>query len=343
MVGLCSCHHSNKKKSYDEIGQSGLTTRTEFMLTNLRTMTGKGIMIGHENSTIEGVGWKGDSARSDIQSCCADFPAVLSFKLNGIENNAKYNTDSIDFSLIRKAILDQFKRGGVNILTWNILGKINDNKLKKVLEKAAQFISSLQNAYGIKAPVLLNIYPTGNMKSVKAQTYKAQWNKIVTLLKQQTTNVLFVFSVDKTIASSDKTIEDYYPNDKYVDIIEADYIQALSNKNIPQYRKTMEGLLQNCISIAQAHKKLLGVMTGLESIPGKDFWTKTLLPIISSYKLTYITFGKNKGDKSKGTFCVPYPGNQSTNDFVQLYNNTLTLFMNDVNGLYLDPNPKPEK
>jgi mannan endo-1,4-beta-mannosidase len=35
-------------------------------------------------------------------------------------------------------------------------------------------------------------------------------------------------------------------------------------------------------------------------------------------------------------FYAPYPGEKSVPDFVQFLNDASTLFMNDVNGLYLE-------
>lgn len=348
IVALCSCSHK-KKQSYDELAPSGLTTRTEFLRTNLHTLTDKGMMIGHENGTVEGIGWRGDSARSDIQSCCDDYPAVLSFKLTGIEKGSKLNTDSLDFTTIRKAILEQFKRGGVNILTWEILSdNLNENQIKDDTRRAATYLNSLQNAYGIKAPILLSLVPAtdrnGKPMEVSSQQYKNLWMKIVHMLKgYKTSNVAFVYAVSTKQASSQADINAYYPGDDCIDIFELNDMQSKSNGNIPLYKNTLQTLLQNVVTVAQSHNKLIGLRTGMQGIPAKDFWTQTLLPILKPYKITYLLLGANKGDKSMKNYDVPFPGEASVTDFVQFYNDPLTLFMSDVNGLYLDHSEKEKK
>ena len=42
-------------------------------------------MFGHHDDTVYGIGWDGDSARSDVKSVCGDYPAMMSFDLGRIE------------------------------------------------------------------------------------------------------------------------------------------------------------------------------------------------------------------------------------------------------------------
>ena len=51
------------KSSYDEIGSSGLTTRTENLIANMHTIAEKGVLIGQMYGTLEGVGWKNDTTK----------------------------------------------------------------------------------------------------------------------------------------------------------------------------------------------------------------------------------------------------------------------------------------
>jgi len=326
ILSVCACHHKNQITSYDKIGSSGLTTRTEFLRANLKMMSANGIMIGHENSTVEGIGWRGDSAQSDIKSCCDDYPAVLSFELSGIEQDTTLNSDSISFSLIRRAILDQFKRGGINMLTWSVPLAM-DNLMEEFTKRAATYLNSLQDPYGIKAPILLVL----NITSRDPKVYQNYWQKVITSLKKQgINNVLYVFSGDIKC----------YPGDKDVDIIEASYIQSTSDSRISDYNIFMENKLKETSDFAEAHQKVIGVRTGLSGIPSKDFWTETLLPLFKPYRITYVVLGKNKGDRTQDNYCAPFPGEHSIANFVKFYNDKKTLFMSDINGLYLDHTEK---
>ena len=41
----------------------------------------KQFMFGHHDDPVYGIGWDGDSARSDVKSVCGDYPAMMSFDL----------------------------------------------------------------------------------------------------------------------------------------------------------------------------------------------------------------------------------------------------------------------
>lgn len=344
LLGMSSCHHKSAKKSYDEVGQSGLTIRTEYLRTNLKSITEKGLMIGHENSTVEGVGWSADSTHSDIQSCCDDYPAVLGFELSGIERGSQLNADSIRFDIIRKAVIAHFKKGGVNVFNWNIPTSLlkDDHQLKNDIANAARYLNSLQNGYGIKCPLLLALHPFAESGSqVSPAMYKSLWNTVVGALKQAGVNhVLYVYSIDESMASNSSRIEACYPGDDKVDFFELRYITSASQAHVASYDKVMHGFLEAATNVARRHNKLIGLRTGLIGMTVKDWWTKTLLPLLKNYRLTYVMLGKNKGSRENNNFCVPFPGNITAADFVQFYNDPYTLFMSDVNGLYLDHSPQ---
>ena len=41
-------------------------------------------MFGHHDDPVYGIGWDGDSARSDVKSVCGDYPAMMSFDLGSM-------------------------------------------------------------------------------------------------------------------------------------------------------------------------------------------------------------------------------------------------------------------
>ena len=52
------------------------TEEVKILLKRLHDQAGKGIMIGHQDDTAYGVGWKSETGRSDIKEVCGDYPAV---------------------------------------------------------------------------------------------------------------------------------------------------------------------------------------------------------------------------------------------------------------------------
>ena len=116
-MALVSC---GKKKADDPLADTGRTQRTENLLANLKEQAQRGYMFGHHDDTVYGIGWFGDSARSDVKSVCNDLPALLSFDLGHIELGDSVNLDKVPFDRIRQEIIAQFDRGGVTTLSWHL-------------------------------------------------------------------------------------------------------------------------------------------------------------------------------------------------------------------------------
>ena len=101
---VMSC--SKGKKSYDKIGSTGLTTRTENLQSNLLPFEEHGAMLGQMYATAEGIGWQGDSCHSDLQEVTGDNPAVTGYELAGIESGKACNIDGLDTTLIRRTAIE---------------------------------------------------------------------------------------------------------------------------------------------------------------------------------------------------------------------------------------------
>ena len=69
----------------------------------------------------------------------------------------------------------------------------------------------------------------------------------------------------------------------------------------------------------------------------RGFFSGTIAGLVKQYRLSYILFGANRGEPHEGRFYVPYPGcsNELIDDFVKFYNAGSTIFLGDLNGLYL--------
>ena len=83
LLAFSSCGEK-KKKSYDEIAMSGLTTRTENLKTNIKAYANKGTLIGQMYGTLTGIGWNRwqcDSDRCDLKALCGYRPAANGYEL----------------------------------------------------------------------------------------------------------------------------------------------------------------------------------------------------------------------------------------------------------------------
>ena len=96
------------------------------------------------------------------------------------------------------------------------------------------------------------------------------------------------------------------------------------------YIDNLDRLLRIMTDVSKAHGKAMAVTeTGYESIPDSVWWTKTLMPVIGKYPISYVLVWRNAHNKS-GHFYAPYPGHASEADFKAFYNDRRTLFAGDM-------------
>ena len=70
---LTACGSSKKEQSVNEETAAARTQETENLLANLKKIPSKGIMLGHHDDTVYGIGWEGEEGRSDVKSLGANF------------------------------------------------------------------------------------------------------------------------------------------------------------------------------------------------------------------------------------------------------------------------------
>lgn len=349
VFGVVSCRKG--KKSYDEIGESGLTTRTENLQANLLAYENQGVLIGQLYGTTEGIGWQGDSARSDFKEVCDDMPACIGFELGGVESNKKMNADSVDFNLIRRSILDFFHRQGLVVMTWTApnpgSGALEDGSkanttLRSWVKNVARYLSSLQNGYGIKVPVVLALYPAGANRwydHMSAADYKKLYTQTVVWLKEDTvTNALFAFSNSELVQKPEEFVT-RCPEEN-IDVVQLAYI----TNNYEGYTDNLQRMCGMLSAWCSQQMKAFGIVTGVKGLGNDDnFWSTNILPVVQNCRASYLMLGRNHGDFEQGNFYGVYPGNGSAPDFVKLCNTPRALFMSKVNGLLLNHKEKDKK
>ena len=82
---LTACGSGSKEQKPTEEVAMVRTPETEKLLTNLKKTPAQGIMFGHHDDTVYGIGWEGEEGRSDVKDVCGDYPAVISFDLGELE------------------------------------------------------------------------------------------------------------------------------------------------------------------------------------------------------------------------------------------------------------------
>ncbi len=342
VLAIASC--SKSPKNYEEIGSSGLTTRTENLRRNLLAYEDRGVMLGQMYATAEGIGWQGDSCRSDLHEVTGDNPAVTGYELAGIESGGERNVDDIDTTLIRRTAIEFMHRQGLAIMLWtapnpgeNALesGSPANKKLKAWTQKIASFLGSLHDDYGIKLPTLVYLYPAGTGKwydKLSVEDYKRLYAQTVEWLRDdgETTNALFGFS-NATVEGSAEQFMARCPKEN-IDCVQL----MLLTTDTGSYASDLGRMARQLSVFCSSNAMPFGLYTGLKGLgTNADLWTSSLLPLVERCHLSYLMLGRNHGDFQKGDFYGPYPGNASVSDFMKIYNNPRTIMAKRLNGLWL--------
>ena len=311
--------------------------------------------------------------RSDVKSVCNDFPALLSFDLGHIELGDERNLDGVPFSRIRQEIFAHYDRGGMITLSWHLdnplsggsswvadsLRDVETHTVAAILEggekhelfltwldRVADFLNSLETPYGVRIPILFRPWHehTGSwfwwgQQHCTAEQYKALWQLTVSRLKDKgVTNALYAYSPGTEPDGDEARYLERYPGDDIIDLVGLDcycWAPEADTTQIANYAANLDRNLATVCAIAKQHHKAVALTeTGYEGIKTDNWWTSTLAPVLSRHPVSYVLVWRNAHDKP-GHFFAPYPGHPSASDFVRFYNAPETLFLRDVNALYL--------
>ena len=371
VLGIMTTSCTQTKQDNDPLAETGRTMRTENLLTSLKELSAQNkFMFGHHDDTVYGIGWVGDSARSDVKSVCGDYPALISFDLGRLETGSQQNLDGVDFDRMRQEIVNQYERGGMTSLSWhcynplsgrqswvadslldvesttvaNILaeGETHD-KFIAWLDLVANFINSLETADGVKVPVLFRPWHehTGSwfwwgQNNCTTEDYESLWRLTVDRLREQgVVNALYAYSTGTEADGDPERFMERYPGDDYIDLIGLDFYCTTSlpeEEACARYMESARKHIPMICQLAKEHGKAAAVTeTGYEGIKTSDWFTKTLLPAVEQYPISYLLVWRNAHDQ-KGHFYAPYPEHPSAPDFVNFYKDEHTLFAGDLNG-----------
>ncbi|MFV0346032.1 MAG: glycoside hydrolase family 26 protein [Bacteroidales bacterium] len=358
----CSPSKRNKPSQQSSTGvQTNNTSQVKgALLQSLKDIPSQGIMFGHHDDPLYGIGWDGDAERSDVKSVCGDYPALMSFDIGHLELGNDYSLDSVSFDRIRKEIIAQYNRGGMITISWHADNPLtggdswdvsSDKAVASVLdggEKHAMFLewldrlsdyfNSLVADDGTKIPILFRPWHehTGSwfwwgQELCSTEQYKALWSLTCQVLQENgVDNLLYAYSPGTQPNTKEEYLE-RYPEGDIIDLIGVDiYVY-----DTQQYPKDMERCLSLVSSIAKERNLAMALTeTGYETIPDSAWWTETLLPLIENYPLSYVLVWRNARER-ENHFYAPYPGQVSAEDFVKFYDSPKTLFAKDVEKVNL--------
>ena len=335
-------------------------TPAEQLKIRLQKIMDKGIMLGHQDDPVYGTTWKWDLGKSDVLLTTGDYPAVMGFDLGKIELDSKENLDGVPFDRMRQEIIAQYKRGGIVTLSWHpwnpatgenawdpkgdavaavMDGGVQQQKFDSWLKKVSDFILSLKTNDGKLIPVIFRPWHEmnggwfwwGANSCTPAQYNQLYANTYHRLTKAGCSNIVWAWSPN---LGSEKTVEAFlerFPGEQYVDMVGID-IYEFDNDDAA-YQQNLSASLDVMMAAAKKVGKIPALTeTGCRGISQKkDWFTKTLWPVLQKYQVSYVLFWRNAWDKPQEEAYLPGVGDGDiVNDFKAFKKEKKVLFVKDI-------------
>ena len=346
----------------DTLVDKNATSETRALMHNLKTLSGKGLLFGHQDDMAYGVTWWAEEGHSDVKDVCGDYPAVMGWDVSQL-GQTPYNIDSVDFEHMKKWIRDTYRRGGVNTISWHMDNPAtggsswdNTRAVYSILEGGqhhewyiqkldlfASFLHELQDDSGVAIPIIFRPFHehTGNWfwwgrGNCTSSEFVELWRLTIHYLRdvKGLHQLLYAYSTDRF--SSREDYLEFYPGDEFVDILAYDDYHSIRSKDS---REEFVRQLRTIVELAEEKGKLAALTeTGLEKIPDPKWFTSVLLDGIKSdpkgARISYVLVWRNG---RKDHHYAPYPGHASAEDFINFYHDPYTIFNGDLPPLYKIP------
>ena len=289
-----------------EAGWPHLDKGANELMATLKTVSSEGrFMYFHQDDLVYGHSWKVEDAqddpldRSDVKSVCGQFPAGIGFDLGGIELGDEANLDNVPFSLMRRAAVTHYERGGTVTFSWHprnpqtggdswdvssdqavagvLEGGANHELFMEWLSKAADFLGSLKDSKGRLIPVIFRPWHENlggwfwwGASCCNEEQYKELYSMTHEYLAatRGLRNLVWAYSPNSNL--TEESFFSRYPGDGNVDIIGVDhydYASADSTKTDSErideanayFGKVLRSDMELLSGIAGSHGKLLAL------------------------------------------------------------------------------------
>ena len=342
------------------------TRETKALAENLRKLSLKHTLFGHQHATEYGHGWSGDENRSDVKSVTGSHPAVVGIDFSGFSGRSPEAIQQYK-EATRRNVINIYNRGGVITAAWHFLNPVSRSGFnwvdslskpavsyiipggeanalyKEILKGIGEWAHSIIGANGKLVPIIFRPYHEfdgdwfwwGKSHCTKEE-FIALWRFTVSYLRDSlgVHNFIYAFSPDNKFRTEEQYL-DRYPGNEWVDMVGIDNYGDMGRNQ----RYDLESAILK-LKIVDDYARKAGKLaafteTGLESIPNSTWWTETLLKVMRHQEmhLCYVLVWRN--DASSPThFYAPFPGQASVPDFIRFYNDPYTLFEKDLRNIY---------
>ncbi|KRD08807.1 beta-mannosidase [Flavobacterium sp. Root901] len=342
------------------------TKETKILYHNLKAISKKHILFGHQHALEYGHGWANEKNKSDVKLVTGSHPAVVGIDFSGFSGYPKEEIQKTKETL-RKNVIDTYERGGITTVSWHFnnpasgggfywkdsisapavalikKGGSHHEQYKEILKTIADFAHSVKAKDGKLVPMIFRPFHEFDgdwfwwgKKYTSREDFIDVWQFTVSYLRDTlgVHNFIYAYSPDNRFNSESEYLE-RYPGDNCVDLFGMDDYGDFGREGKYDLEAGIKKL--KIISDTAIKKKKLAAFTetGLESIPNPDWWTKILLKSLrrERIELCYVLVWRND-PKSPTHYYAPFPGQISVPDFLKFFEDPFTLFENDFNDIY---------
>ncbi len=342
------------------------TKETRILYHNLKAISKKHILFGHQHALEYGHGWSNEPNKSDVKLVTGSHPAVIGIDFSGFSGHSKEEIEKTKV-VLKKNVIDTYERGGITTVSWHFNNPVSKDgfywkdsvsvaamslikkggshheQYKEILKTIADFAHSVKAKDGKLVPIIFRPFHEFDgdwfwwgKKYTSREDFIEVWQFTVSYLRDTlgVHNFIYAFSPDTRFNSESEYLE-RYPGDDYVDLFGMDDYGDFGRDGKYDLDAGVKRL--KIISDIAIQKKKLAAFTetGLESIPNTTWWTETLLNSLKKEKieLCYVLVWRNDA-KSPTHYYAPFPGQISEKDFLKFYNDPYTLFENDLKNIY---------
>lgn len=342
------------------------TKETKNLYKNLKIISKKHILFGHQHALEYGHGWSNEPNRSDVKLVTGSHPAVNGIDFSDFSGRSDEQAQKAK-EILKQNVIDTYERGGVTTVSWHFNNPASDGgfywkdgvskasialikpggshheEYKKILKTIADFANSVKANDGTLSPMIFRPFHEFDgdwfwwgKKYTSREDFIEVWQFTISYLRDtlKVHNFIYAFSPDNRFNSESEYLE-RYPGDDFVDLFGMDDYGDFGRDGKYDIESGVKRL--KIISDIAIKKKKLAAFTetGLESIPNPEWWTEVLLKSLKKEKveLCYVLVWRN--DTTSPThYYAPFPGQTSVTDFIKFYNDSYTLFENDLNDIY---------
>ena len=331
-----------------------VSSETKALFINLKNVSKTGILFGHQDDLAYGVYWKEEQDRSDVKEASGAYPAVFGWDVSKL-GQSQYNIDSVKFEKMKGWIIQAYKMGGVNTISWHmdnpvtkgdswdktpavysiLPGGENHTWYTQKLDLFADFLSDLKVG-DVFVPIIFRPYHehTGDWfwwgrGNCNSEEFIALWQFTVKYLRDEKGihHLLYAYSTDQFKSENDYL--EFYPGDDYVDILAYD---DYWNVVTPAGRPELIRQLKTIVNLSRERGKVAALSeTGYETIPDEDWWTTVLLPGLTSdntaSQIAYVLLWRNGRPDHH---YAPYDGHTSAADFKKFKDDPRMIFFDEI-------------